>query len=564
MTKSILITLWLFFCTPATYAADLPTSVRYIDQNFGRPTVYEAALDEAFERQGFTSTVMPGVNENGPALTWLNRVYSPPGNGRGQVFAKAGLIINIPVEYGQIYRLSGESFVTHLNGGVNGDIVIYFKQMSEASSKNLAKAALAALGRAKSKFSSLNFHLLPQAEAQSVNHFCEDVGGISYHYREAARMFASGGSCIRDVMRGVWDVTGGAVVSAGYAILHPIETGEKIWKQAKAAGNFLANFSEAFGEMKEQFKQLPSEVKGQILCELTGSIGTGAVISAFTAGAGGSALIGAMAKAVDRVGGKLGSPAVLALAAKLESRADEIDKTRRAAKRPSSWQAAENAARRSETLYEDAIVRSSKSFDAMQSLRRRNHSDVANEHKEIYQYRSERLATIKIKNRADAEGAFDLVTGTTRGLQRDYVLTPDVVANLKKIEDEINSLKNGGFSMDELSVRTARLGNEAKHHARMAVNGTAELVPPKGGWLNAKEIAEYNKAKLDSEQHHASMLRAYEEYAKDQRVLLQNPPQLGKPGAILVAGTGIGLCNAHRVMSQEPSSSGKKEVPASR
>jgi hypothetical protein len=156
--------------------------------------------------------------------------------------------------------------------------------------------------------------------------------------------------CTKGFGGGVWDSTGGAVYSLGKAvvdvtngvitaIINAKETYQGAVDIFSKIPNFMANIENSFGTMKVAFQSLPQEVKIKIGCELIASVGTGALIAFFTAGAGSPVLLRAIVKAIAKVlsymptkapgAGKMEDLAkeLLKQAEATEKRVDKIKKT---------------------------------------------------------------------------------------------------------------------------------------------------------------------------------------------------------------------------------------------
>ncbi len=101
-------------------------------------------------------------------------------------------------------------------------------------------------------------------------------------------------SCFMGAMEGVWDSTGGMVMSALKGIKNLAQDPKKFWndkvEDLKRLKNFFLDFETNVQNMVAGFKKLPNATKAQILCSFIGSLGTDALITILTAGAGSAKL----------------------------------------------------------------------------------------------------------------------------------------------------------------------------------------------------------------------------------------------------------------------------------
>lgn len=147
--------------------------------------------------------------------------------------------------------------------------------------------------------------------------------------------------CIEGTGAGVWNSTGG-VVTAAYDILtkgtEQILCGaasfaNATWSRcsdyAAAMQNTvdttlhtLGNIKQVAGNMVEGFSDLPGDVQVKVLCELKGTIETGAAVSFVTAGAGAPAALSKMSQVLNKVSDM---PAMSKSSATLKSMAAKVE-----------------------------------------------------------------------------------------------------------------------------------------------------------------------------------------------------------------------------------------------
>lgn len=126
--------------------------------------------------------------------------------------------------------------------------------------------------------------------------------------------------CIQGTGAGVWNSTGG-VVTAAYDIV--TKGSEQILCGAASLANAewsrcsdyatamqntidstlhtLGNLKQVTGEMAEGFSNLPADVQVKVLCELKGTVETGAAVSFVTAGAGAPAALSRLSQTLNKV-----------------------------------------------------------------------------------------------------------------------------------------------------------------------------------------------------------------------------------------------------------------------
>lgn len=102
-------------------------------------------------------------------------------------------------------------------------------------------------------------------------------------------------TCLGPMLRGAWDSTGGLVTSAVNGVRDLVTDPRGFWnerrEQMRQLGSFLRHFDTKIREMAVGIARLPAQVKATLLCSFAGSLGTDALISILTGGAGAAAVI---------------------------------------------------------------------------------------------------------------------------------------------------------------------------------------------------------------------------------------------------------------------------------
>lgn len=97
--------------------------------------------------------------------------------------------------------------------------------------------------------------------------------------------WSGGFSCLKDVVQGVWNSTGGTAEGLYGMITDPFAA----WDQGVATYNFmydfLADIETQMGEVLNGLENLDGDTIAAIVCTIVGEIGTAALITAFTSGA---------------------------------------------------------------------------------------------------------------------------------------------------------------------------------------------------------------------------------------------------------------------------------------
>lgn len=311
--------------------AEIAKDVVYTPSDFAQSSSYNTAFDTAIEKQGYRTSRLPGEASFQRPLMWINRLYFRKGN--GAIYSKGGVHIAGDVAYGKLYRLSRTRFVAHFQDLDYGDHVFFFDGMSPDAATALVKRlssltkTLAAqdlkdygpIARRSSIASLVARGLISRASGVELkNNFCLDGPSTELAKEDGQTLLNNVATrCGWGAIKGVWDSTGG-LVQAGvdlvagslrfaaaelYYSVHPVQAVEAIADSVKGVVNFFANFNTSMEAVFEGAWNLSANEKAELICELGGSLGTGAIVTAFTGGTGGAAVaknvVGVVEKALQ-------------------------------------------------------------------------------------------------------------------------------------------------------------------------------------------------------------------------------------------------------------------------
>ncbi len=132
--------------------------------------------------------------------------------------------------------------------------------------------------------------VIPSASAKECSNSSFSFGSFS----PIKSFFGSGYwstvySCASGVLQGVWSATGGLLKSVGQGLWTLLTDPGKFWDDAvsqfKQMKDFIVNIDSKIGQIVSSIKEMPNEVRAELLCSFIGSIGTDIIIAALTAGA---------------------------------------------------------------------------------------------------------------------------------------------------------------------------------------------------------------------------------------------------------------------------------------
>ena len=285
----------------------LDTSVRY-KKDFTKSYVdFPAAFDAVMSKRAFIKLV--GNNSGQPISTldlmarvFIPRTFSRTGDTR-MAFALSGLRVPDSVHFNEIYEVA-KGHVIHLRTVESGDVALYFENIDlsvvqEFKSDLVNAQKVVAHADKQHLFYEGYRRLVPQAFAQNPSYPNIDYRSIGRHFappalcggerkqtveekKSEAGLLQNIWGCSKGLAAGVWDATGGAawfVVSGiGNAIISPVETLAKVGGSLFKVADLVSDLGGAFGDLKDTYTSLPTDVKAKIGCELAGTIGTTALI----------------------------------------------------------------------------------------------------------------------------------------------------------------------------------------------------------------------------------------------------------------------------------------------
>lgn len=327
--KYLLFIALFFFATNGTLYAkvtDLPKETQY---RIATPKLpFPPALDRFFTMNEFEMVKVKGEFSGNNPVQWLDRIYL--GKKAGQtIFVRSGLAVD-GAALGEIYRVK-EDFVLHLPSSVNAGNAFYFTGYSEEQVTELRKKIIeytdmfVAQEKKANFFAAWSISLISSAEAAET--LCTDPVNPN-HLSQVKDFTAGAASCL---VNGVWAATGEIVWMAakgGYVL---VTDPAKAWASTKEgfrqATRIVTEFPTVMEEFGDAFSSLSTGEKAKLFCELTVSLGTGAVISFFTFGAGAPAMYKALADSAAKMAKLTGNKKFKALSAKLAVKSEDAAKT---------------------------------------------------------------------------------------------------------------------------------------------------------------------------------------------------------------------------------------------
>lgn len=211
------------------------------------------------------------------------------------VFVKYGYDVDDESFKNKLVTLS-EGFLFHSKTPSGAPYALFIKGFDEYSVRNLLNSVKYSFHESTSyKVRSLWQNLLHEAHAKEA---CEEsviqdwlkwTG--SYVKTEAQKALG----CVVGVFKGVWDSTGGLVAGTVKTLAHPVVAAKKVWSRANKLWEAINAFRKDFlGMVKKTYKNLsaiPPETLAEMECRILSALGTGAIVTYFTLGAGGPAFL---------------------------------------------------------------------------------------------------------------------------------------------------------------------------------------------------------------------------------------------------------------------------------
>lgn len=220
------------------------------------------------------------------------------------ILAKLGFYPSDPKLFNQIIPFDG-GLLLHVRTPSGYPYALYFLGHSKTEVEKYGYTLTASFPRpSPSKWTKFSRLLIPVAHAQED---CdpkknEVVDSVTKQLRQEGKK-AYG--CLIGVFKGAWDSTGGAVAGLASAIAHPIQTAQEVWASGKklmsALEAFESDIKGSFEKIYGTLSQIPPEEFAELKCRIASAIGVGALMTYFTVGAGGPAVMLRIAALLEKV-----------------------------------------------------------------------------------------------------------------------------------------------------------------------------------------------------------------------------------------------------------------------
>lgn len=296
----------------------IPAGAQY-EQLMGKYE-YPGQFDKFFADKKFGVVKSSGEFSGTPNLQWLNRIYigSDPGQ---TILVRTGLALK-NFKLGQLYSSNG-NYLIHIPSNGGSAIGFYLVGFTRQQSEMFAQKIMEFVGATSSQTSfRLNFELLPAAYAEEALPCSVPVdprreAQTQSFVTETLKCIGKGAwGAVADIPMMLWD--------GGKAIYNdPGKAWDSAWNSVGQAKKIFTEAGEVFGAVVDGFNALSTNEKAKMLCELTASVGTSALIAFFTAGAGAPAMFANLAKAALKIGTMTNSSKLLAIAEKLTGKSEE-------------------------------------------------------------------------------------------------------------------------------------------------------------------------------------------------------------------------------------------------
>ncbi len=571
--------------TSAQAALEFPQEIAYKSLGLTATSDYNNDFDAIVKKSGYSQLDSEGAETFNNPIAWLNRVYAKKGNGR--IFAKGGVFIDGEIEYGRVYRAGIGMYIGHIEDLQHGDHVFFFDGLSEEAAaeflKKMSKVtergnAVAGV-RKRARYARLMVERAyaqqqeevatdapaPTQEGTIPNRFCESAPSKEDPlYKSVPLLNNVAGACGSGIVKGLWAGTGGLVESAfdiGKGVVSfigdPRNMAQKIKEGWNNLSNFVTNFDSFVGQVIKNAGELDPQDKSEILCELVGTIGVGAVVNTMVSGAGSAALAAQIHRIVDKMA-SLGKLKTLksAQAAKqfTKQRADatrafDVTTGTKNAKVKAAFEKHSAAAAKASATSESALnaERVYATFAAGDKIKKAK--EVSDRMKKANMSMN-RLSTV-------GQGARNL-EGAAKSLRLPRDLKKEVTATLKdvkKLEKEITKAGKDSPKAKALDERREVLAVRVRQATmKMEALGDA-LVPPKGGWTVTSPVGPNSgdklKAAADATKAEAAKAEAARKAAAglhDDAIKAANAPDIAKERAKSAGVTGfygaLAACNA--------------------
>lgn len=282
-------------------------------------------LDHFFQARGFAIVQSGDGNDVLRALNWPHRIYAS-NDLKKRVFLKLGALVKDVAPGKSIEFENG----VILNYKTAIPTILYFKGFQTDALERLQKELGELPELKENRKTSVNVLpalLIPTAFAGESCVTAEGKTlpqvGESGPNEQLLNTLKQGLGCAEGTALGLWDATGGAsldylkilwggaqdVYCVGTVVIGGTEfcadRGAKTLHAVSGAYDgfvkLVTDFNNVMSSIYAGFQSLPPKERGQILCELMSSLGTAAVITYVTAGAGAPVFLEKLAQAVEKL-----------------------------------------------------------------------------------------------------------------------------------------------------------------------------------------------------------------------------------------------------------------------
>lgn len=287
---------------------------------------YSSPVETNLIKEGYVKWKLPG-NITNTVFAIMDEVWVSP-EGQKAVFVKHRLETTGTVPFNKfIQNDKGVSFHEQFGDKVR---LTYFHGFNVEEARALMPAEICKPSTKTSRFS-----IISEAHADDR---CDDIGvenkftqfALDFSKKVAPEnhflhsIIAGGGECLSGLGQGMWDATGGVVVSLGEGawnlVTSPKETLNKISDSFVALGKMVTNIRETMGAAYTAVLDLPPAAQSKFFCQLISTVGTSVIVGAMSFGSATPALLAAMAKTLTEMNATLKSEKVSAAIISLEKK----------------------------------------------------------------------------------------------------------------------------------------------------------------------------------------------------------------------------------------------------
>jgi hypothetical protein len=423
----------------------------------------------------------------------------------------------------------------------------------------------------------------PAASAQDgtiPNRFCESAPSKEDSlYKSVPLLNNVAGACGSGIVKGLWAGTGGLVESAfdiGKGVTSFLGDPRNMFQKVKEGwnnlSNFVANFDSFVGQVIKNAGELDPQDKSEILCELVGTMGVGAVVNTMVSGAGSAALAAQIHRIVDKMAqlGKLKTLKSAQAAAQFTkqradaTRAFQVTTGTKNAKVKEAFENHSAAAAKASSTSQSAL-------NAERAYATYAAGDKIKKAKEV----SDRMkkANMAINRLTTTGQAARNLEGAAKSLKLPRDLKREVTATLKdmkKLEKEIAKAGKNSPKAKALDERREVLAVRVRQATTKMEALDDALIPPKGGWTVTSPVGPNGGDKLKAtaeatkaEATKAEAARTAAAGLHDDAIKAANTPEMMKERAKSAGVVGfygaLASCNA---MDNIQDKAGSKSAPA--